>query len=106
MSRYVQLDNWIFEIKSVRAIRVDSYGKPYSAIANFNLNGSNAYIDGLMTREQDDFSRDDYQTFRRFCQQLGIQKVQFDRFKNDRLRQDTVTIGQQEAQPPRLKLVL
>ena len=66
MSRYIQLDNWIFEIKSVRAIRVDSYGKPYSAIANFNLNGGNAYIDGLMTREHDDFTRNDYQTFRHF----------------------------------------
>ncbi|MEW6981309.1 hypothetical protein AAD001_01510 [Colwelliaceae bacterium 6471] len=104
-SRFIQLDNWIFEVKSVRAIRVDSYGKPYDAIANFSFNGNNAYIDGLMTRENEDFSREDYQVFYRMCQKLGIEQVQFDRFKDDKFRQDTVDIAPLKQQTPRLKLV-
>jgi hypothetical protein len=54
---YVQIDKWIFEVKSVR---VDDFGKPYFAVANVVLNGKSAYIDGLLTREDDDFKRDYY----------------------------------------------
>jgi len=48
MPKYVHLNNWIFEVKAVRALRVDNYGEPYSAIANINVNGDVAYLDGLM----------------------------------------------------------
>ena len=91
-SRFIQLDNWIFEVKSVRAIRVDSYGKPYNAIANFSFNGNNAYIDGLMTREDEKFSKEDYQVFKRLCQKLGIKQVQFDRFKDNQFKLDTLDV--------------
>jgi hypothetical protein len=91
-SRLIQLDNWIFEIKSIRAIRVDSYGKPYDAIANFHMNGDNAHIEGLMTRENDDFCRADYLAFYKLCQKLGIKQVQFDRFKGGQFKMDTVDI--------------
>jgi hypothetical protein len=104
-SRFIQLDNWIFEVKSVRAIRVDSYGKPYSAIANFSLNGNNAYIDGLMTREDKDFSKEDYQVFYKMCQKLGVDKVQFDRFKGSESKLDTVKIKPIKKEAPTLKLV-
>jgi hypothetical protein len=81
MPRYIQIDDWIFEVKTVRALRVKNYGEPYTAIANININGDNVYIDGLLTRDQQ-FSKQDYQTFVNFCQQLAIKNVAFDRFKN------------------------
>lgn len=87
ISRYVQIDNWIFEVKSLRAIKVNEYGKPYSAIANINLNGDSVYIDGLLTREEDEFSKDDYLAFKKVCKALGVSKVSFDRYKQDRLNQ-------------------
>ncbi|MFB1015853.1 MAG: hypothetical protein QMC51_09395 [Alteromonadaceae bacterium] len=51
ISRNIQIDNWIFEVKMVRALRVDNYGDPYTAIANISLNGNSAYIDGMMQKK-------------------------------------------------------
>lgn len=104
-SRFIQLDNWIFEVKSVRAIRVDNYGEPYSAIANFSFNGNNAYIDGLMTREDQDFSKEDYLVFYKMCQKLGIKQAQFDRFKGNEFKLDTVDVAPIKKETPQLKLV-
>ncbi len=104
-SRFIQLDNWIFEVKSVRAIRVDNYGEPYSAIANFSFNGNNVYIDGLMTREDEDFSKKDYQIFYRMCQKLGIKQAQFDRLKGNEFKLDTVDIAPIKKETAPLKLV-
>jgi hypothetical protein len=105
LSRYVQIDKWIFEVKSVRAIRVDDFGKPYSAIANFALNGNSAYIDGLLTREDDDFTREDYQTFVKMSQQLGLEDVNFDRFKQQRRVSDRVKVPVVNNTKPELTLV-
>ena len=104
-SRFIQLENWIFEVKSIRAIRVDSYGEPYSAIANFSFNGNNAYIDGLMTREDKDFSKEDYKIFCNLCQKLGIKQVQFDRFKGNKFKLETIDLAPIKKETPQLKLV-
>ncbi|MBL4899373.1 MAG: hypothetical protein JKX76_06955 [Colwellia sp.] len=105
-SRFIQLDNWIFEVKSVRAIKVNSYGKPYNAIANFSFNGNNAYIDGLMTRDEENFSKEDYQVFMRFCQKFGIKQAQFDRFKNNQFQLETVEVQPIDNEKmPKLTLV-
>jgi len=104
-TRFIQLDNWIFEVKSVRAIRVDSYGKPYDAIANLSFNGNNAYIDGLMTRENNHFSKKDYQVFYNLCQKLGIKQIQFDRFKSNQFKLDTIDVDPIKKEAPKLKLV-
>ena len=100
MSRYVQLDNWIFEVKTVRALHVDSYGKPYSAIANLNLHGDNAFIDGLMTRDNEGFTEKDFQVFEKVCQQLGINQMTVS--KSNKLEQstssfDVINVNRQEA---------
>lgn len=91
-TRFIQLDNWIFEVKSVRAIKVNSYGKPYNAIANLSFNGNNAYIDGLMTREEENFSKEDYQIFMNLCKKFGMKQMQFDRFKNNQFKLETVDL--------------
>jgi len=92
MPKYVHLNNWIFEIKAVRALRVNNYGEPYSAIANVNINGDVAYLDGLMTKENEAFTRHDFQTFKQFCQQIGVKEAHFDRFKNGQLKSECLVI--------------
>jgi len=82
MTRYVELNNWIFEIKSIRAIRVNNYGDPYSATANLCINSDSAYVDGVMTKDQTDLEQEDYVTFMQLCQKLGISKVKFDSYNN------------------------
>ncbi len=98
MPRYVHHNNWIFEIKAVRALRVDNYGDPYSAIASLTLNGDNAYFDGLLTRENEAFTRDDFRTFKEFCSQLGVTNANFDRFKQSSMVNAQVDIP--TYQPP------
>jgi len=104
MPKYVQVNNWIFEVKAIRALRVDCYGEPYSAIANISINGNSAYLDGLMTKESDAFTRHDFQTFKEFCTQLDVNHARFDRFKNDQLISEQVDISPQRK-TSRLQLV-
>ena len=105
LSRYVQIDNWIFEVKAVRGIRVDDFGKPYTAIANVTLNGDSAYIDGLLTRDIEEFTRDDYQAFVKVTEQLEVKSFNFDRFKHKRRISNTVKVTPSSTFTPKLKLV-
>jgi len=81
-ARYMKVDGWIFEIKTVRALKVDDYGKPYSAIANCNINGDTMYVDGLLTKEDKDFTKEDGMAFQTFCQKLGIDSLTYHRYQN------------------------
>ncbi len=76
------MDDWIFEVKMVRALRVKNYGDPYTAVATLTAMGDQMYIDSQLTREQDDFSRQDFMTFYRFCQSLEMKSFNYDKMKN------------------------
>lgn len=81
-ARYIQVGDWVFEVKTVRALRVDEYGKPYSAIANCNLNGNSMYIDGLLTKDDQEFSKEDFLTFHKFSQKMGLDTFSYHRYQN------------------------
>lgn len=78
ISRHIQIDNWIFEVKMVRALKVQEYGEPYSAIANINLNGDSAYVDGMMQKNLQPISNKDMNIIERYCQQMSIVDINFD----------------------------
>ncbi|MBU2924846.1 hypothetical protein Q4506_00915 [Colwellia sp. 4_MG-2023] len=82
MSKHVKIGDWIFEVKMVRALKVDEYGKPYSAIANCNINGDSMYIDGLLTQEGECITREDLQSFNDFCYQIGLKHCSYHRYQN------------------------
>ncbi len=82
MTRYVELNDWIFEIKSIRAIKVGNYGEPYKATANICVNNDVAHVDGVMSKDQSDLKKEDLDTFKALCLKLGISNVQFDTFDN------------------------
>lgn len=82
MSKHVKIGEWIFEVKMVRALKVEEYGKPYSAIANCNINGDTMYIDGLMTKEGQKFTRDDFNSFIAFGEQMGLKQFSYHRYQN------------------------
>jgi len=77
LTRQIKIDGWIFEVKAMRALKVDRYGEPYRAIANINLNGDSAFIDGLMTKGERDFEQIDYQKLIAACKQLAVDEVNF-----------------------------
>jgi len=92
-SRYIQIDDWIFEVKMVRALKVAEYGQPYSAIANCNINADTMYIDGLMTNDEQEFNKKDFATFYKFCQQLGVDKCSYHRYqKGESINKDVKII--------------
>lgn len=75
ISRCVRMDDWIFEIKMVRALKVDSYGQPYKAIAHFNINGDFAFLDGALHASQERFSDKDIETFKAICRALDVSSL-------------------------------
>ncbi len=93
MPKHIQIGDWIFEIKAVRALKVERYGQPYNAIANVYFNGDSAFIDGLLTKDSTSFDRNDFNTIIDFCRDLGASQVQFDRYKNEILRSETVALS-------------
>ncbi len=97
MPRYIQMDNWIFEVKAVRALKVKEYGQPYQAISQITINGDNAYIDGLMTKENHRFTRKDFDTVMDFCRSLGVANASFDRFKQDKLITEVVNLKEKSS---------
>jgi len=105
LSRCIKIDNWIFEVKTVRAIRVAEYGQPYSAIANINFNGENAYVDGLMTNSAMELAREDINTLKAYFQRLGVKQVQFDRYKNHQAMPRSFDVPTVVDKPLNLQLV-
>ncbi|MFD2165062.1 hypothetical protein ACFSJY_02200 [Thalassotalea euphylliae] len=79
ITRYMRMDGWIFEVKSVRALKVDSYGQPYEAIAHLNINGDFAFLDGTMHAHDAQFTEQDLATFQSVCQALGVTSLKYDR---------------------------
>ncbi|MFT5528409.1 MAG: hypothetical protein ACI9C0_000058 [Alteromonadaceae bacterium] len=80
--RHVKIGNWNFEIKMVRAVKVLEYGQPYAAIANCNINGDSMYIDGLLTTNDKDFTKEDFMIFHKLGYQLGIENISYHRYQN------------------------
>jgi len=78
MTRFIKQGNWIFEVKAVRAIKVDRYGEPYTAIASLSFNGDSAYVDGLMTEQSEQFTASDLRTFEFFCKKLSVSSTNYD----------------------------
>jgi hypothetical protein len=92
-TRYIQIGDWVFEVKTVRALRVDEYGKPYSAIANCNLNGDSMYIDGLLTKDDKEFSKDDFLSFYKFGQKMELNNILYHRYHNGESVTKDIKVG-------------
>lgn len=82
VSRHIKIGDWCFEVKMVRALKVSEYGQPYSAIANCNINGDSMYVDGLLTKNEEDFTKEDFMVFHKFSQQLGLDSFSYHRYQN------------------------
>ena len=89
----------------VRALRVKEYGEPYSATANLTVNGDQVYIDTQMTREGNEFTRNDFNTFYEFCRQLDMKAVNFDKIKNGKRLTRQVDIIENQETKTEIRLV-
>jgi hypothetical protein len=90
--KHVKIGDWIFEMKMVRALKVDEYGKPYSAIANCNINGDCMYVDGLLTKDGGGLNSEDLQSLIEYCQQLGLNRISYHRYKKGKAIIKEITV--------------
>lgn len=102
LKRYLQIGDWCFELKMVRALKVDEYGEPYKAIANCNVNGESMYIDGLLTKDGQEFTKDDFMTFYKFTELLGLDNFSYHRYHNG--ESITKEVKVKSSQTPKVKI--
>jgi len=91
-SRTIKIGDWSFELKSVRALKVEQYGKPYTAIANCNITGNTMYVDGLLTKDNAEFNKKDFASFYKFSQKMGIKNCSYHRFQDGESVNKAVTV--------------
>lgn len=104
LSRYVKIGDWYFEVKMVRALKVDEYGEPYSAIANCNINGNSMYVDGLLTKDGQEFTREDFMTFHKFTKNMGLDSFSYHRYHNGVSTNKEVKVTKPERRKSKSKL--
>ncbi len=78
-------------------LKVDEYGKPYKAIANCNINGDKMYVDGLLTKNGEEFSKKDFLSFYQFCQKIRISACSYHRFQDGESVDKEVVIDNKKA---------
>ena len=99
ISRHIKIGDWCFEVKMVRALKVDEYGKPYTAIANCNINGNSMYVDGLLTKNDQEFTKEDFMVFHQFSQQLGLDEFSYHRYQNGESKTKSVKVKPSSTTP-------
>ena len=62
------------------------------------INEITPHFDGLMTADDNPYTFQDFQTFKKFCSKMGVKTAHFDRFKNDQLRSQSVIIQPEKPQ--------
>ena len=105
ISRICQIDDWIFEVKMVRALKVRAHGEPYSAVANLTANGEQVYIDSHLSINNEELNKDDFMTIYRFCESMGMKHISYDRIKNGVKTCKMVDILENQQPKPSIRLV-
>ena len=104
-NRYVKVGNWIFEVKMVRAIRVEEYGKPYDAVAHMTFNGDEVYVDSQLSSIEKNLDRSDMDAFLDFAQMMEANNFRYDRFQNGQRRSRNIKLLEKEEVQPNIRLV-
>jgi hypothetical protein len=78
-------ENWLFEIKEVRAIKADEYGKPYSATATLRIVNSVAYVENLLSKKP--FTKADLEELERYMLSIGFTEYFYISFINGKQRE-------------------
>lgn len=106
--RYIKVGNWMFEVKMVRAIRVEEYGKPYDAVAHMTFNGDEVYVDSQLSSADENLGRKDLEAFLNFAQMMDVGNFRYDRFQNGERRGRNIKLMEDvdKAEPqPNIRLV-
>ncbi|WP_088332704.1 hypothetical protein [Lacimicrobium sp. SS2-24] len=106
--RYIKVGDWMFEVKMVRAIRVEEFGQPYDAIAHMTFNGNEVYVDSQLSSADENLGRKDLDAFLNFAQMMDVENFRYDRFQNGERRSRNIKMVKsvENAEPqPNIRLV-
>ena len=90
--RRFTLGDWIFDVKLVRALKVNVYGEPYTMAANITLNGESSYIDTLVGRSDTPMTRNDIRSLSKAAKKLEAGKLQYDRMNSSGKRSEELAL--------------
>ena len=99
------MNDWVFEVKMVRALKVRKHGEAYSAVATLTAAGEQMYIDTQLTKDGAELSRKDFMTIYNFCQSLNMKQITYDRIKDGVRSSKVVDITENSSPKPYLRLV-
>ncbi|GAB3026780.1 hypothetical protein [Bowmanella dokdonensis] len=93
-NRFIKVGRWIFEVKMVRAIRVEEYGEPYDAVAHMTFNGDEVYVDSQLSSCQENLNREDLDAFLDFSKMMKANSFRYDRFQNGQRRARSISLAE------------
>jgi len=74
-------ENWLFEIKEVRATKTKAYGKPYTANVTLKIVLGDLYVESALSVEE--ITRKDWIEIEQHISELGFSEYWFCRYKNN-----------------------
>ena len=79
--KVIKMDDWLFEVKTIRAIKIGKagvYGDEYTAIATIDIIDGNAYVNSTIGK----FTRKCFRTIFNYIKSRGIKVINYKRIKN------------------------
>lgn len=80
MKRHIQIDDWVFEVVQVRARKTPAYGQAYTGVVTVNLLDDTCFMDGMLDKNSENFSKADGEAFVKFGQLMETQKIDYTRY--------------------------
>lgn len=91
--RRFTVDDWTFDVKMVRALKVEQYGMPYLAAANITLNGIDAYVDTMVGRDITQIKKKDVRSIAVASHKLGAEVLEYDRINAGGVRRERIPLN-------------
>jgi hypothetical protein len=92
MQRNVRIGDWDFEVTQVRARKVKKYGAPFTSIATIDFKGNVEHLEGLLSRKEENFSKQDFQTHVDFAQKMQCDTIKYTRYHQGKSREKILKI--------------
>ena len=83
-------EEWFFEVKQIRAIKVKVYGQPYRALVYFNIVNKQLHLESLISF--DGFTSEDFIALEDKVIELGFSEYYLNRERNGELVFERKTI--------------
>jgi len=83
MKKWVQVGEWMFELRQVRAIRAKDMHLPYNAGALITIANGEANVENLFCTDDKGFKREDFRDIETFMNNAGFEKAEWKRFDPD-----------------------